>query len=142
MELAGTVSMCGVESECFKARRCSIGTIAGEGGTSSTVLAGIFNVPVFKLNWLGFRFMVAIFGLMNEGEAGSDAIFPAGIAGADGGWMESPFIFLGLRGDGDVMGRIKPPNWMGGVLTVAGDVTASDAIVGRFADKTPKEVAW
>lgn len=64
--------MCGDEVECLRARRCRIGGTEGELGTSNVVRAIRSEVLVLRLSWLGLRFMVGIFGLMKEGEDGSD----------------------------------------------------------------------
>lgn len=60
-------------------------------------------VSVFKLSWLGFRFMAGICGLMNTGDDGSDTRLEESEL-ANGGWIESPFMFLALLGDGEVIG--------------------------------------
>ena len=43
-------SMCGDEVECLRARRCSMGGIPGEGGTSKVVLLTKSVVLVLRLN--------------------------------------------------------------------------------------------
>lgn len=48
--------------------------------------------------------MAGILGLMKEGDAGSDTSEVERVF-AKGGCMESPFIFRGRRGPGEVMGR-------------------------------------
>jgi hypothetical protein len=68
-------NMCGVEAECFNARLCIIGGIAGELGASSVVfLITRSEVFVLRLSWLGRFFIGGIFGLMKapDGEAGSE----------------------------------------------------------------------
>lgn len=40
---------------------------------------------------------------MKEGEDGSNT----SVEDSDGGWIESPFMFFGRRGTGDVIGRSK-----------------------------------
>jgi hypothetical protein len=67
-------SMCGVEVECLSARRCRIGGIPGDGGTSAMGLVARSDVLVLRLSMLGFRFMAGILGLMKEGEEGSDTM--------------------------------------------------------------------
>lgn len=58
---------------------------------------------VFKLSWLGFRFIAGIVGLMKTGEQGSDINDVE--SEPNGGCIERPFMFLGRRGAGDVIGR-------------------------------------
>lgn len=50
--------------------------------------------------------MPGMVGLINEGDAGSDTSVVA-VLPIKGGWMESPFMFFGRRGEGDVIGRPK-----------------------------------
>ena len=66
--------MWGVEAECLSARRCRIGGIPGDGGTSAMGLVARSDVLVLRLSMLGFRFMAGILGLMKEGEEGSDTM--------------------------------------------------------------------
>lgn len=88
--------------ECFRARRCNIGGTDGEFGTSSVDLVIRSDELVFRLSWLGFLFIAGIFGLMKEGEHGSDTReFDRELKG---GWMERPFMFLARLGAGEVMG--------------------------------------
>src|SRR6266566_561719 len=61
-------SMCGEDVECFKALLWSIGGNAGDCGASSVVALTRSVGLVFRLNWLGFRFMAGIVGLIKEGE--------------------------------------------------------------------------
>ena len=42
---------------------------------------------------------------MNEGDAGSDTSDAVEVEAPNGGWIESPFMFRGLLGDGEVIGR-------------------------------------
>lgn len=65
-------SICGVDVECFRARRCKMGATVGEFGTSRGVRVMRSEELVLRLSWLGLRFIGAILGLMNDGEAGSD----------------------------------------------------------------------
>lgn len=66
-------SICGDDVECFSDLRCRIGGRAGELGTSSIVGRILRPVEsVFRLSWLGFLFIPGIFGLMNEGDEGSE----------------------------------------------------------------------
>lgn len=95
--------------ECLSARRCRIGGIAGDGGTSSVVRVIKSDVLVLRLSWLGFLFMVGILGLMKDGEEGSETSEWDEVGAASGGWMDNPFMFRGLLGEGEVMGRAKPP---------------------------------
>jgi hypothetical protein len=102
------VSMCGDDVECLRARLCRIGGFPGEGGTSAIGLLNRSDVFVLRLNMLGFRFIAGICGLMKEGDPGSETRLVVGVVlAADGGWIERPFMFLGRRGDGDVIGRLK-----------------------------------
>lgn len=89
--------------ECFNARRWRIGGTEGEGGTSNVVRFIKSEVFVLRLSKLGFRFMPGIVGLMKDGEEGSETREEA--RELKDGWMESPFMFLDLRGAGEVMGR-------------------------------------
>lgn len=116
-------SICGVEVECLRVRRCIMGGIAGDGGTGGSVE---FRRPpirsdvlVLRLSRLGLRFMEGMTGLIKEGEVGSDGNVGSdggGIAiefvadeaaeeASKGGWIERPFILRGRRGEGEVMGR-------------------------------------
>lgn len=62
----------GEEVECFKARRCKIGGIPGEGGTSMAGLCKSW-LLVFRLSILGLRFMAGIWGLIKaDGDEGSE----------------------------------------------------------------------
>jgi hypothetical protein len=79
----------------------------GELETSSVVRVMRSLEFVLRLSWLGFRFMGAIMGLMKDGDAGSDISDEE--PELEGGWMESPFIFLRRLGPGEVMGR----SWLG-----------------------------
>ena len=63
-------------------------------------------VFVRRLSWLGFRFMAGIVGLMNDGDVGSETRLVTDDV-ANGGCIDKPFMFLGRRGDGDVMGRSR-----------------------------------
>ena len=103
-------SMCGDEVECFNARRWSIGGIEsvgtdGDRGISMVVRAASSVDLVLRLRRLGFLFMPGMTGLMkdNEGEEGSDVTDEA--SELKGAWIERPFMFLGRRGAGEVMGR-------------------------------------
>lgn len=60
-----------------------------------------------RLNWLGFRFIAGILGLINEGEAGSDSSETVLVVAANGGWIERPFMFRARRGEGEVIGRCR-----------------------------------
>jgi hypothetical protein len=100
-------NMWGDELECLSARRCRIGGIAGDAGTSSELFLTKSKAPVFKLSWLGFRFMPGILGLMNEGDGGSVATNFVVVVIVRGGCIDRPFMFLGFRGAGDVIGRPK-----------------------------------
>lgn len=80
-----------------------MGGTEGEGGTSNVVRFINSEVFVLRLSKLGFRFMPGIVGLMKDGEEGSETREEA--RELKGGWMERPFMFLGLRGAGEVMGR-------------------------------------
>src|SRR5690348_2295685 len=53
-------SMCGVDVECFRARRCRMGATVGELGTSRVVRVMRSEEFVLRLSWLGLRFMGAI----------------------------------------------------------------------------------
>lgn len=53
---------------------------------------------------------------MNEGEDGSVAIHLEVVERVNGGWIDKPFIFLGLRGAGDVIGRSKA--WDSGIQSM------------------------
>jgi len=64
-------NMCGDEFECFSARRWRIGAAAGDAGTSMDDFLVRSEAFVFRLNWLGFRFMAGMVGLMNNGDDGS-----------------------------------------------------------------------
>lgn len=44
---------------------------------------------------------------MNEGDEGSETSVEELGEAAKGGWMDRPFMFLGRRGAGDVIGRIR-----------------------------------
>lgn len=84
-----------------------MGGRAGELGTS-IVVGRILNPPsplvsVFKLSWLGFRFIAGICGFMNEGDDGSETRLEASEP-ANGGWIESPFMLRPRLGDGEVIG--------------------------------------
>jgi hypothetical protein len=98
-------NMWGEEVECFRARLCNMGGKEGDWGTSSVVDALIRSeVLVFRLSWLGLRFMAGMAGLMNTGDEGSDTS-DGDCDGANGGCMERPFMLRGRRGEGDVTGR-------------------------------------
>lgn len=56
--------------------------MAGEEGTSSVVRVIRSEVLVFKLSWLGFRFIAGIIGLINDGEDGSERTLVAVVAEA------------------------------------------------------------
>lgn len=101
------VSICGDDVECFSALLCASAGTDGLWGTSSVVRPASSLVLVFKLSWLGFLFMAGILGLINEGDDGSDTSVEEVVEPANGGWMDRPFMFLGRRGVGDVIGRIK-----------------------------------
>lgn len=102
-------SICGVELECFKARRCSIGGMVkvGTAATDGELGTSRFRRPrsdvfVLRLNWLGFLFMPGMTGLIKTGDDGSEVTgFPRD---AKGGVIDSPFIFFARLGAGDVMG--------------------------------------
>lgn len=83
-----------------------MGAIPGVPGTSSVFRMTRSDVLVLRLSWLGLRFIAGIVGLMKEGDAGSDTSVAAVLL-MNGGWMDKPFMFLGRRGEGDVMGRPK-----------------------------------
>lgn len=107
--------------------------MAGEGGTSRVVLVMKSEVFVFKLSWLGFRFMAGIMGLMKTGEAGSDTKERVVVVEAgNGGWIERPFMFRPRRGDGEVIGRCR----RGGSATLRLFV-----MVVVILEKLPKVVA-
>jgi hypothetical protein len=69
--------MCGEDVECFNARRWRIGANTGDVGTSRVVFVIKSFELVFKLSWLGFRFIAGILGLIKDGEDGSDTKFVA-----------------------------------------------------------------
>lgn len=102
-------SICGVELECFRARRCSIGGIDRVGTAAADGELGIsrFRRPrsdvfVLRLSWLGFLFIPGMTGLMKTGEDGSEV---TGFAReVKGGVIDNPFIFFARLGAGDVMG--------------------------------------
>jgi hypothetical protein len=92
------------------------------------------DVFVFRLSILGLRFMPGIFGLMKDGDGGSEAIvvvpmvFVAAVPVAipsEGGCMDRPFIFRALRGDGEVMGRMNVLG-SGALSVVTGSRPATD----------------
>jgi hypothetical protein len=97
-------SICGDEVECFSARRWRIGCMLGDLGTSKVVFSKS-ELFVFKLNWLGFRFIAGIWGLIKDGELGSIGGAAAAVEDENTGWMERPFRFRGFLGEGEVMGR-------------------------------------
>jgi hypothetical protein len=97
-------SMWGVDVECLSARRCRIGGRAGELGTSRVFLIMRSDVFVLRLRLLGLRFMPGIFGLMKDGEVGSDTS-EVETDPTNGGWIDNPFMFLGRLGEGEVIGR-------------------------------------
>lgn len=118
-------SICGVDVECFSARRWRMGAATvGELGTSSVVRVIRFEEFVLRLSWLGLRFMGAIVGLMKAGEQGSDNIEEDEERELAGGWMERPFMFLRRLGPGEVMGR----PWFGSAIVSL-----------AMLDKPPKE---
>lgn len=94
----------GDEVECLSARRCRIGGMPGDAGTSNEVCLIKSEALVLRLRRLGFLFMAGIAGLMKDGEQGSDTMV-LDEAAAVGGWIERFFMFLGFLGAGDVMGR-------------------------------------
>lgn len=53
--------------------------------------------------------MAGIFGLMKEGEAGSETKETLLVVEANGGWIERPFMFRARRGEGEVIGRCRKP---------------------------------
>ena len=53
---------------------------------------------------------------MNDGEQGSEVMVIVVSETVEGGWMESPFIFRGRLGAGEVIGRAKAPTAGGGGL--------------------------
>lgn len=125
-------SICGEDVECFKARLCAnpIGGIAGDGGISIVDDRMLSPWPsVFKLSWLGFRFIAGICGLMNDGEEGSETRLVESEV-ANGGCMERPFM-LRLLGEGEVIGLWK---WL---LMAFGSLTVRVFIVD---ESPPKEV--
>lgn len=67
-------------------------------------------VFVLRLNILGFLFMVGILGLMKEGDAGSEMTVLDVVDATAGSWINRPFMFRGRLGEGDVIGRPRPPN--------------------------------
>lgn len=115
-------SMCGDEVECLSARLCRIGGIerVGDEGTSSTVTGLLCRSCelVFRLSWLGLRFIAGIVGLMKTGDDGSETSLDDREF-VKGGCIESPFMFRGRLGPGEVMGRC------------VGSETVRDAIDGR-----------
>ena len=128
-------SMWGEEVECLSARLCSMG-IPGELGTSTRVGMGfrLFE-SVFKLSWLGLRFMAGIVGLMKEGEEGSDTRLEVR-EDWNGGCIDRPFMLRRL-GEGDVIGRgnsVLAPRalWFMPSLTER---------VFRLDERPPKDVA-
>lgn len=100
------VNMWGEDVECFKARLCASAGIEGLCGTSIVGRPAKSFEFVFKLKLLGFLFMAGIFGLINDGEGGSDGCDKDAAEPAKGGCIERPFMFLRL-GAGDVIGRIR-----------------------------------
>jgi hypothetical protein len=94
----------GDDVECLRARRCRMGGMPGDAGTSNDVCLIKSEALVLRLRRLGFLFMAGMEGLMKEGEQGFDTM-DLDEAAAVGGWMERPFMFLGFLGAGDVMGR-------------------------------------
>lgn len=60
---------------------------------------------VFKLSWLGFRFMAGICGLINDGDDGSETRVDDSVGEMNGGCIERPFMFRARLGDGEVIGR-------------------------------------
>lgn len=122
------VSMCGDEVECFKALLCASAGSEGLCGGSKLGRRPASSLEfVLRLRLLGFRFIAGIFGLMKDGEDGSDACADDEAEAAKGGWMERPFMFL-RRGAGDVIGRIKRG---------AGSETVRLAIEGRAPKLVP-----
>lgn len=83
---------------------------------------------VFRLSWLGFRFIAGIVGLMKEGEAGSDVSDDDDEVPASGGWIDSPFIFRARLGDGEVIG-------------LSGDGVSETVNAAAIADRPPNDVA-
>lgn len=100
------VNMWGEDVECFKARLWASAGIEGLCGTSMVGRPARSLEFVFRLRLLGFLFMAGIFGLMNDGEEGSDGCDEEAAEAAKGGCIERPFMFLRL-GAGDVIGRIS-----------------------------------
>lgn len=98
-------NMCGEDVECFRARLCARAGTEGLCGTSMVVRPARSLEFVFRLRLLGFLFMAGIFGLIKDGEDGSDGCVEEADEAAKGGCMESPFMFRRL-GAGDVIGRI------------------------------------
>jgi hypothetical protein len=71
---------------------------------------------VFKLNWLGLRFIAGILGLMKDGEAGSETMVVEMVDATTGGWIDNPFMFRGRLIPGDVIGLSSElPNSAAGV---------------------------
>lgn len=66
--------------------------------------------------------MAGMVGFIKDGEEGSDVIDDEAAEAAKGGCIERPFMFLGRRGAGEVMGRIR---WF------LGSETARVAMDGR-----------
>lgn len=93
--------------ECFKARRCRIGGIEGDWGISRVVALAKSEVLVLRLSWLGFLFMAGIFGLMKEGDEGSETSEEDNELLTKGGCIERPFMFRARRGEGEVIGRAR-----------------------------------
>lgn len=99
--------MCGDEVECFKALLCASAGTEGLCGTSRVERPAKSSEFVFRLSWLGFLFMAGIVGFIKDGEDGSDISDDEAADAAKGGCIERPFMFLGRRGAGEVMGRIR-----------------------------------
>lgn len=100
----------------------SVGT-DGDRGISMVVRAAGSVDLVLRLRRLGFLFMPGMTGLMkdDDGEEGSDVTDEE--SELKGAWIESPFMFLGRRGAGEVMGRSN----------VVGSETVSPAMPDRPA---------
>jgi len=101
----GVARICGDDIECLRPRRCSI--VGTDGDASGSVnSANLLAAPVFRLRRLGFFLAFSGAGLMNDGEAGSEALKVSG-TGTDTGLRFNAKLlrFLNRRGEGDVMGR-------------------------------------
>ena len=87
---------------------------------------------VFKLSWLGLRLIAGIGGLMNEGDEGSIDDNVDELEDDDGGCIDSPFMFRGLRGDGDVIGLPRTPSSGALVVVVVAGLTGAARVDWRL----------